>query len=111
WVNTSLGRPAGTDDLSGRDYVRHFAITRDAGLFIGEPVVSRGTKAWSINIARGIYGPSGAYLGVIVANLPLYTFANFYASIHLPNNTSVMLARRDGLVLVRHPDIARHDGV
>ena len=61
-------------------------------------------------LARGVYGPAGQFVGVVVATLPLSAFADFFASITLPTDASFMLLRRDGIVLVRHPDIGDRAG-
>ncbi len=109
-VNYSLAWPPQPGNLADREFVRHFAAGRDTELFIGEPIISRATGLWSISLARGIYGQDGQYVGAIVAVLPLTAFTDFYASIDLPNTASILLLRRDGIVLVRHPDVIRRAG-
>jgi len=109
-VNSSSGWPAPTVDLSDRDYVRYFAAENDSGLFIGEPVVNRTTNVWTIFVARRLNGRNGAFLGVLLASMPLQVFTGLYASIDAQQHESLMLLRRDGTVLVRHPDTAQHVG-
>jgi diguanylate cyclase (GGDEF)-like protein len=109
-VNYSVGWPVPPTDLSDRDFVRHFSAEDDPGLFVSEPVVSRATNVWTIFIARRLNSRDGQYLGVVAASMPLQVFTGLYASIDLPEKEGLMLLRRDGTVLVRHPDTAQHTG-
>ena len=110
-VNYSWGWPLVAGDLSDRDYVRHFAAENDASLFVGEPILNRTTHTWTISVARRVNGRDGVFLGVVLASMPLQVFTGLYASIDLPENEGLMLLRRDGTVLVRHPDTAEHIGM
>ena len=109
-VNYSLSWPTPSEDYSDRAVLHHFATAQDLHLYISEPLVSRTTGLRSLMLARGVYGPAGQFVGVVVATLPLSAFADFFASITLPTVASFMLARRDGTVLVRRPDIGDRAG-
>jgi len=109
-VNSSTAWPAPSIDLSDRDYLRHFAAENDTGLFIGAPVANRTTNVWTIFVARRLNGRNGEFLGVVLASMPLQVFTGLYASIDAQQHDSLMLLRRDGTVLVRHPDTAQHIG-
>jgi diguanylate cyclase (GGDEF)-like protein len=102
-VNNSMGWPVPAADLSDRDYARHFATQNDPGLFVSEPVVGRTNNAWSLFLVRRVSGPGGDLLGLVAAAVPLMAFHDLYDTINLPNE-SLMLLRRDGTVLARHPD-------
>jgi PAS domain-containing protein len=110
WVNSSRDGPAAQPDGPDQAVAAHFAAVRDTHLFISEPVMPRSSGEWSVMLARGIYGPAGQYVGVVLATLPLYVFSDFYASITLRAEASYLLARRDGIVLVRHPDATARAG-
>jgi diguanylate cyclase (GGDEF)-like protein len=107
-VNYSTGWPVPPTSLSDRDYLRHFTAENDPGLFVSEPVGSRETDGWTISVSRRVSGRDGAFLGVVVASMPLQVFTGLYASIVPPQQESLTLLRRDGSVLVRHPDAAQH---
>jgi len=109
-VNNSTDWPVIAADLSDRDYFRHFKAQDDPGLFIAEPVVSRATNVWTIFIGRRVNGRDGAFLGIVLASMPLQVFTGLYTSIDPSQHDSLMLLRRDGTVLVRHPDTAQHIG-
>jgi diguanylate cyclase (GGDEF)-like protein len=103
-VNYSLGWPVQDGNLSDRDYVRHFITQDDRGLFISEPVVSRATNLWTLYLVRRVNGRRGEFLGMILGSVPLTVFQELFQSIKLPPSESLMLLRRDGTVLARHPD-------
>jgi diguanylate cyclase (GGDEF)-like protein len=109
-VNYSWGWPVAAGNLSDRDYIRHFAAENDTSLFVGEPILNRATHGWTISVARRVNGRNGVFLGVVLASMSLQVFTGLYASIELPANEAVMLLRRDGTVLVRHPDTTEHIG-
>jgi diguanylate cyclase (GGDEF)-like protein len=104
-VNYSIGWPAPAVDMSDREYARHFTAHDDRGLFISEPVVNRATFVWSLYLVRRVNGPTGDFLGMVLASVPLRTFAEFYQSLNLLRGESFLLARRDGTAIVRHPDL------
>jgi len=103
-VNYSLGWPAPAIDMSDRDYARHFTAQDDPGLFISEPVVNRATFVRSLYLVRRVNGADGAFLGLVLGSVPLKVFHELYNTINLPASESLMLLRRDGTVLARHPD-------
>lgn len=103
-VNYTVGWPVPAGDMSDRDYFHHFATADDRGLFISQPVINRATYVWSIYVARRVDGPHGEFLGMVLGSVPLTVFQDLYRSIGLPDSESLMLLRRDGTVLARHPD-------
>ena len=109
-VNYSVRWPDQPNDLSDREYMAHFKAQNDLALFISRPVISRATHAWTIIVARRVTGPNGRFLGVVLASMPLQVVSSLYASIDLPQGVTFSLLRRDGTVLVRHPDPISHIG-
>jgi len=109
-VNYSLGWPVPPGDMSDREYTHHFKALNDQNLFISEPVVNRATFVWSTYLVRRVNGPHGEFLGMILASAPLSGFADLYRTINLPHGEAFLLARRDGTMLVRHPDAAVRTG-
>ena len=110
WVNYSIAWPAPRGDLSDRDYARHFATQNDPGLYISVPAVSRATGSPSLFLVRRVNAPSGEYLGLVLASVPLSVFHDLYKSINLPPGESLLLLRRDGTVLIRYPDARERAG-
>ncbi len=104
-VNYSVGWPAPADDMSDREYTRHFQQQDDRGLFLSEPVVSRATGVPTLFLVRRVNGPHDEFLGMILGSVPLRFLSDFYRSISLPRGELFMLVRRDGMVLMRDPDV------
>lgn len=96
-------------DLSARDYFQHFSAHDDQNLFISVPVQNR-MGTWTIYFARRISSRSGEFFGDVVCGVPISYFEDIYRSIDLPRKESFLLARRDGTVLVRHPDLTQRTG-
>jgi diguanylate cyclase (GGDEF)-like protein len=96
-------------DLSARDYFQYFSAHDEKILFISVPAQNR-TGAWTIYFSRRISSRSGEFLGVVVCGVPIRYFEDIYRSIDLPRKESFLLARRDGTVLVRHPDLTQRIG-
>ena len=109
-VNYSLGWPAPAVSMSDRDYAQHFTAQDDPGLFISAPGVNRATHSLSLYMVRRVNGPHGEFLGMVLASIPTAGFAELYKSINLPASESLMLLRRDGTVLARHPDPVERAG-
>jgi len=98
-------------NLSTRDYFRYFASNSDAGVFISAPAENRVTGFETIYFARRFSSTAGEFLGIIVCGVPIRYFDEIYSAMDLPRNESFLLARRDGTVLVRHPDPIERAGV
>jgi diguanylate cyclase (GGDEF)-like protein len=97
-------------DLSARDYFQYLSANNDPNLFISVPAQNRTTGVWTIYFARRISSRSGEFLGDVVCGVPIRYFEDIYRSIDLPRKESFLLARRDGTVLVRHPDLTQRAG-
>ena len=109
-VNFSRRWPTPDLDLSDRDYYRHFRDVDDAAIFISEPARNRTDGQWTVYMVRRLNGAGGSFLGVVLGAVPISYFESIYKSISLPRNESFLLLRRDGTVLVRHPDPQRRAG-
>jgi signal transduction histidine kinase/ActR/RegA family two-component response regulator len=84
----------------------NFQALRDdpaAGLYIATPVRSRVVGTWIIPVSRRIEDAHGNFAGIVNAILRVDYFLEFYRAINLGPGTGVVLARRDGIVLVRAP--------
>ena len=97
-------------DFSDRDYYRHFAEHDDPGAFISAPMRGRYVGTMRFFLARRINGPGHVFLGLAVGVIDITDLNDFYRAIDLPAGETVTLLRRDGLVLVRHPDTLHQVG-
>jgi len=97
-------------DVSDRDYFQHFERADDSKLFVSAPTQDRSIQKWVIFLARRIVANDGTFLGLVVGTIALQYFEDIYASIDLPRGEGFLLVRRDGIVLVRHPDPVKRAG-
>ena len=109
-INTSRDEGRIGRDLSDRDYFRHLSQTDEQNLFVSAPLQDRGTGLWTIFLARRVNARDGSFLGIVLAEVGIKYFEEIYQSIDLPHGESFLLLRRDGTVLVRHPDPHRRAG-
>ena len=82
----------------------HFIVHRDrriAGLYIGEPLVARGSHRTAIQFTRRLERPDGTFAGVVVFGLDTDYFADFYKSILVGDKGAISLIGRDGIVRAR----------
>lgn len=90
-------------DLSDRDYFRHF-LGGDDRLYVGKRIQSRVTGNILFTLTRRISGPGGDFRGVVAAGVRADYFRQFYDRLNLPSNSSILITRRDGFLLFRHPE-------
>jgi len=105
--NASNGFPARNAYIGGRAYFRA-QQERDAGLLVGESMVSKATKRRSFSLSRrrtATGGPDGAFDGIIHATVDPDYFASFYQRVLADRGEAVTLVRGDGQVLIRYPMI------
>jgi diguanylate cyclase (GGDEF)-like protein len=77
---------------------------------VSAPLQGKGNSLWTIFLARRVNSRDGRFLGIVLAGVGIKYFEEIYQSIDLPNKESFLLLRRDGTVLVRHPDPNRRAG-
>jgi diguanylate cyclase (GGDEF)-like protein len=103
-VNSSRFWPPSSIDLTDRDYFQHFRTSPDPHTFVSVPVKNRVTGTWTIYLARSVTTADGTFLGLVLAGVELRYFESIFNAIDLPRHETFTLLRRDGTVLLRHPD-------
>jgi hypothetical protein len=109
-ANFSRPWPIPVMDVSDREY---FQFLRDHPApvpFIGPPVRSKVSGAWTITIARRLSGPNGEFFGIAAGYVEARYFEDFYKAISREAGESVSLFHRDGTLLARHPHIEEMTG-
>jgi diguanylate cyclase (GGDEF)-like protein len=104
-VSSTQGWPAPAQDLSDQPPFRHFVAAFDAAPFLDAPRLDPASGVWTVVFARGLRDGRGAFAGVVIARLSLSALVDFYRTAMPPRRT-VLIARRDGTMLVRYPDTA-----
>jgi len=70
---------------------------------VGKPIHNPITGTWVINIVRKFIGPNGEFLGVVLGVVTLQSFEQVFKTIAPTPDSSITLARRDGMLLARWP--------
>jgi signal transduction histidine kinase len=102
-VNFSRYWPIPGVSAADRDYFKALKANPNLKTFISAPVQNRGNGAWTIFLARRISGQHGEFIGVLLGAMELQYFEDFYRLVSEDNQGSIVLLRRDGVVLVRYP--------
>jgi PAS domain-containing protein len=90
-------------DVSDRPYFTVQRDSRDTGLFISEPMVTRTEGMPGLVVSRRIEGPNGAFAGVVTAIVTLQHLEGMYSAIQLGKGSSLLLTLSDGTLVVRQP--------
>ncbi|EIM26364.1 putative bifunctional diguanylate cyclase/phosphodiesterase [Microvirga lotononidis] len=104
-LNSSRSWPIPEMDVSDRPYFKAFRDNPDLQLMIGEPAVSRVSGTLTVLVVRRMTGPSREFTGLIISAIALDYFQTLYREIALLPERAVTLARSDGALLVRYPEI------
>lgn len=100
-------RPIRLDD---RDYFKYHAKNNDLKPFFGQTILSRSDGKWLIPMTQRINKPNGEFGGIILIGLEPQYFLNFYESLHLAEDSLVVLLHRNGKLLLRYPFVEKDLG-
>ena len=92
-------------NVSDRDYFLAQATRRDMGLYISTAFTGRISQRWQIALSRRLEDGGGKFLGVIVAAIDISYFETFFTSVLPQKDSSALLFRQDGRLLVRSPRV------
>ncbi len=103
-VSSTNKWPLPPTDLSDHENFRHFKYKDDKGLYITNPVVDRFKGEQIVLFSKRFNSPNNVFVGMISVGVKLSYFEQVYNSIDsLPDQTFALL-RKDGTVILRHPD-------
>jgi diguanylate cyclase (GGDEF)-like protein len=91
-------------NLADRDYFRVHRDNPDAGLYLSVPYKSRlraGDE--SIAISRRLSNPDGSFAGVVMGAIRLAYFRDRFHQLQLDPESTIILFRDDGVLLMRTP--------
>lgn len=106
WVVTDKRVTPDTANNADRDYFQYHRTHDDRNLHIGEVVRSRSTDELIIPISRRLNNPDGSFAGVLLGTIKLSYFVDYYGDFKIDDKGSLVLAMRNGTILVRRPFIA-----
>lgn len=100
------GNTGGAERKPAHNYADLFAQQPESRFAISLPQPGRAPGLWSIQAARPVLTQNGATTGFVVAVLDAHHFDALWSQMDLGTDGSVVLARRDGTVLLRVPPTA-----
>lgn len=103
-INVSRAWPLPSFTNFDQDYLDAFKSDPYLSTFIGRPIRNPVTGTWVLNIARRFTGPKGEYLGVVLGVVTVESFERTFATIAPTPNSTIALARHDGMLLARWPN-------
>ncbi|WP_052469293.1 sensor domain-containing diguanylate cyclase [Pseudomonas massiliensis] len=103
WIVTDKNRPPDQANNSDRDYFIYHRTNPDRGVRIGEVVRSRSTGELVVPISRRLDAPDGSFAGVLLGTIKVAYFVEYYGAFRIDDRGAIVLALRDGTILVRRP--------
>jgi len=104
-LHASLGVPAGTPSLAGRDYFQTLRARPDAGLVISRPFQGQISKKWVIVLARALRDARGQFSGVVLASIPLSRLNQAFLALELSRRGAYNLFDNAFHVVTRYPEL------
>ena len=103
-INFSRTFPTPTGGLADRDYLKAHLASDALTVFLSAPVKNRGNGRWTFYLARKLRATDGHLIGIALVGIECDYFQRFYQSIDSARESvTVLLLRRDGLLLARQP--------
>ena len=96
-VLTAVGRGA-PFNIADREHFRAHAQNPNLGLLITKPVITKVAKTWSFFASRRLTAPDGSFGGTVAVGLDPRYFSDYYDTLALGKDRSVMLIGTDHIV-------------
>ncbi|POA36789.1 sensor domain-containing diguanylate cyclase [Pseudomonas sp. GW456-12-1-14-TSB6] len=106
WIVTDKEVTPETANNADRDYFQYHRTHEDRHVRIGQVVESRSTHDLIIPISRRLNNPDGSFAGVLLGTVKVSYFVDYYGDFRIDDKGALVLAMRDGTILVRRPFIA-----
>ncbi|HEY4920707.1 MAG TPA: EAL domain-containing protein [Xanthobacteraceae bacterium] len=104
-ITSSRSMPNRLIDLSDRDYFQHAEHDGANQLYVSSPITNRYTGTRAIVFARRLQSANGTFLGAAIVNVKTSYFRHVYETASALTDRSFLFLRRDGLLLVRYPEV------
>jgi diguanylate cyclase len=103
WIVTDKDVTPDTANNADRDYFNYHRTHNDHRVRIGTVVKSRSTGELIIPVSRRLNNPDGSFAGVLLGTIRLSYFLDYYGDFRIDDRGALVLAMRDGTILVRRP--------
>ena len=107
-VCNTLGSAPGVYSLAGRGYFQE--AMRTGGFAVGDFVMGMVTRRPTIQFATALRDDGGRPSGIVLASIDLDWLTQRLMDVGLPQNATLTVVDRDGVVLVRVPDTSARVG-
>ena len=104
-VNGSQDWPAPNVNVSHEDDFIYLSENESNDTYISLPVKNRLLNDTSIYFSRSVKGPEGKFLGIVHVGMTLKYYYSIYSAISALKDRAILLARRDGAILFRFPEL------
>ncbi|MFJ4156143.1 diguanylate cyclase [Pseudomonas sp. NPDC089752] len=103
WLVTDQAAIPANANNGDRDYFVFHRTHADRAVRIGSVVRSRSTGDLIIPISRRLDNPDGSFAGVLLGTIKVDWFVRYYGDFKIDERGALVLAKRDGTILVRRP--------
>jgi diguanylate cyclase len=105
WIVTDKETTPEPANNADRDYFQYHRTHEDKNVRIGEVVKSRSTNDLIIPISRRLNNLDGSFAGVLLGTIKVSYFVDYYGDFKIDDKGALVLAMRNGTILVRRPFI------
>ena len=103
WIVTDKEVTPEVTNNADRDYFQYHRSHIDRRVRIGDVVKSRSTDEPIIPISRRLNNPDGSFAGVLLGTIRVKYFVDYYGDFKIDDKGALVLAMRNGTILVRRP--------
>ncbi|WP_049696131.1 MULTISPECIES: sensor domain-containing diguanylate cyclase [Pseudomonas] len=103
WLVTDRSATPPAANNGDRDYFIYHRDHPDSAIRIGAVVRSRSTGDLIVPISRRLNYPDGRFAGVLLGTIKVDWFVRYYGEFKIDERGALVLAKRDGTILVRRP--------
>ena len=103
WIVTYHDAIPPNANNADRDYFIYHRSHTDRSVHIGSVVRSRTTGDLIIPISRRLNNRDGSFAGVLLGTIKVDWFVRYYGDFKIDERGALVLAKRDGTILVRRP--------
>ena len=103
WLVTDKTSVPANANNADRDYFEYHRTHPSRDVHIGPVIKSRSTSELIIPISRRLDAPDGSFAGVLLGTIKVDWFLQYYGDFKIDQRGALVLAMRDGTILVRRP--------